>query len=155
MKNLSLLLIILVFTNFASADDYSLNELCSKDDAKKKDFVENLRDKIVRKTIKLKPDTKASKSFEKSDMYNWLSMTYPSYLPSFLYDAGFVECANLHVNFLEEKNALKAASKKDLWIACVNASYKDELPPKVAAVVNCHNVATIAPVAPATPTSKK
>lgn len=142
MKTILIALAVLTFASFAQANEYSLKEICKKDPKEKKAFAEDLRDQIVEKTKDIKEqDATAAKLFNDSDMYDWLLLTYPTYLPRYLFDAGAKECANMHLDYLDEDKDKKAEIKFRAWKQCLMVSYKDNLPPMAEALIRCYTAA--------------
>lgn len=139
MKTVLIAFTILVSASFAHANEYSLKEICKNDPKEKRAFAEDLRDQIVEKTKDIKEqDATAAKLFNDSDMYDWLLLTYPTYLPRYLFDAGAKECANMHLDYLDEDSDKKSVKKFDAWKQCLMVSYKNSLPPMAEALIKCY-----------------
>lgn len=138
MKHYILFTVLIFLSPVVNASEYTLPKVCVKDAKDRLAFVEKVRDKIIDKTKKLLPDTKAAKEFDGSEMQQWLKLTYPGFMPAYLYDAGDKECADMHLDYLEATDAAVAEKAQKDWQACLQAAYRKEQPAMVSRLFQCY-----------------
>ena len=121
----------------AKISEDALNKLCDKD-LSKKETQYNLNFKLVSARAKAVTTPRAIANFKDTPFYEWARFAAPDSIGKLLEPGDKDLCAKYYKTFIDTKNAKVASEKLELWRACLNSDYRDEIPQMAKDLLSCH-----------------